>query len=149
METVIRVSVGVLTHGQRLLICQRRPQDPHPLQWEFPGGKAQEGEADATCLQRELQEELGIVAMIGAELLQATHTYPNGRTVALRFFHVPSYSGEIKNLQFHTLTWAEPTQLPAYDFLAGDLAFVAALARGEWAQIFRNPQSAIPNPHSV
>jgi len=149
MTSVIRVSVGVLTSGQRLLICQRRAQDPHPLQWEFPGGKADEGEDDATCLQRELQEELGIAATIGAELLRATHTYPNGRTVALCFFHVPSYSGEIKNSQFHTLTWVEPAQLPAYDFLAGDLAFVAALARGEWSQIFRNSHPLIRNSQSV
>ena len=149
MTSVIRVSAGVLTWGQRLLICQRRDQDPHPLKWEFPGGKAQEGEDEADCLQRELREELGIEATIGAELHRATHTYPNGRTVALSFLHVPAYGGEIKNTQFQTLAWVEPAQLPAYDFLEGDLAFVAALARGEWANIFSSPQSIICNPQSI
>lgn len=136
MTSVIRVSAGVLTRGRRLLICQRRAQDPHPLKWEFPGGKAQDEEDDAACLHRELREELAIEATIGVELQRALHTYPNGRTVALTFFHIPTYRGEIRNTQFHALTWVEPTQLPAYDFLEGDLAFVTALARGEWADIF-------------
>jgi 8-oxo-dGTP diphosphatase len=136
MASIIRVSAGVLTRGRRLLICQRRAQDPHPLKWEFPGGKAQGDEDAAACLQRELCEELAIAATIGAELYRAFHTYPNGRTVALTFFHIPTYRGEIRNTQFHALTWVEPTQLPAYDFLEGDLAFVTALARGEWANIF-------------
>src|SRR5262245_57065812 len=112
MQSIIRVSAGVLTQGARLLICQRRLQDPHPLKWEFPGGKAQEGEDDATCLRRELQEELLIDATIGAELHRATHTYPN-RTVSLSFFHVPWYKGELTNTQFQSLAWVEPTQLSA------------------------------------
>jgi mutator protein MutT len=136
MTSIIRVSAGVLTRGRRLLICQRRIEDPHPLQWEFPGGKALEGENEAACLQRELREELVIEATIGVELHRTAHTYPNGRTVALTFFHVPTYSGEIQNTQFHAVTWVEPSQLLTYDFLAGDLAFVSALARGEWSSIF-------------
>ena len=136
MTSAIRVSAGVLTHGQRLLICQRRAQDPHPHKWEFPGGKAQAGEDDAACLQRELREELGIEATIGAELQRATHTYANGRTVALTFFYVPAYTGELTNTQFQALAWVEPAQLPTYDFLEGDLAFVAALAHGAWSHLF-------------
>jgi len=136
MTSILRVSAGVLTRGRQLLICQRRATDPHPLKWEFPGGKVEEGEAEAACLHRELREELAIDATIGAELHRAVHTYANGRTVALTFFHVPTYSGEMRNLQFHTMAWVEPTQLPTYDFLDGDLAFVAALAAGEWAFIF-------------
>jgi len=136
MTSIIRVSAGVLTRGRRLLICQRRPTDPHPLKWEFPGGKAQDGEDEAECLRRELREELRIEATVGVGLHRATHTYPNGRTVALTFFHVLAYSGEIQNTQFRAVTWVEPTHLLAYDFLEGDLAFVSALARGEWSSIF-------------
>jgi 8-oxo-dGTP diphosphatase len=136
MTSIIRVSAGVLTRGRQLLICQRRAEDPHPLKWEFPGGKAEEGEDEGACLQRELREELAIEATVGVELHRAVHTYPNGRTVALTFFHVPTYSGELRNLQFHSALWVEPTQLSVYDFLEGDLAFVTALAGGKWSHIF-------------
>jgi 8-oxo-dGTP diphosphatase len=139
MPSTIHVSAGVLTQGPRLLICQRRAEDSHPLKWEFPGGKAHDGEDAAACLQRELQEELNIEATIGIELHHTTHTYPNGRTVVLSFFQVPTYRGEITNTQFQTLMWVEPGQLTAYDFLEGDLAFVTALAHGHWAYIFSNP----------
>jgi 8-oxo-dGTP diphosphatase len=141
MPSVIRVSAGILTQGNQLLICQRRSQDLHALKWEFPGGKAHDGEDNAACLQRELREELGIEATIGAELYRATYTYPNGRTVALTFFHVPAYTGKIVNTQFDALAWVEPTQLPMYDFLEGDLDFVAALARSEWSHLFNTPHS--------
>ena len=142
-STAIRVSAGVLTRANQLLICQRKVQDKrgkidqHALKWEFPGGKAEAGEDDATCLRRELQEELGVDASIGQVVLQKSHTYPTGRSVALTFFHVPSYSGELTNRVFESMTWVEPYQLLSYDFLEGDRDFIEALARGQWAQLFR------------
>jgi 8-oxo-dGTP diphosphatase len=146
--SLIRVSAGIITHGPQLLICQRRSQDLHALKWEFPGGKANDDEDDAACLRRELCEELQIDATIGEQLYQSVHHYPSGRSVALTFFHVPSHRGEIVNTQFHTLAWAEPLQLSEYDFLEGDLDFVARLARGDWNSLFSTPNidQGKPNP---
>jgi len=141
MSQIIRVSAGIITSGTQLLICQRRSQDLHALKWEFPGGKANDTEDDAACLYRELLEELQIHATVGEQLHQTTHHYPSGRVVALTFFHVPRYMGEIVNIQFHSLVWTEPTQLLKYDFLEGDLDFVARLARGEWTHLFLTPRS--------
>jgi 8-oxo-dGTP diphosphatase len=137
----IQVSVGILTRGSHILICQREENDQHPLKWEFPGGKVQDGEDGETCLRRELQEELCIDATIGVEVYSATHTYPNGRTVALQFFHVPSFRGTLVNTQFQALAWVEMSQLTQYNFLEGDLDFVAALARGEWTQVLQAARS--------
>lgn len=145
---LIRVSAGIITCGSQLLICQRRGQDLHALKWEFPGGKANDAEDDAACLQRELSEELQINATIGEQLHQTTHHYPSGRSVALTFFHVPRYMGELVNTQFHSLVWAEPTQLPEYDFLEGDLDFVTRLARGDWNSLFSTPNSELRTPNS-
>lgn len=132
----IHVSAGVLTRGSQVLICQRPPHDAHALKWEFPGGKAEDNEDAAACLRRELQEELCIDAVIGGELHSVTHAYPNGRTVSLSFLHVPSFQGEPVNTQFHALAWVDHEQLTTYDFLEGDVEFVAALARGQWPHIF-------------
>jgi 8-oxo-dGTP diphosphatase len=146
MSPAIRVSAGILTRNGQVLICQRRPGDLHALKWEFPGGKVQDGEDTTTCLRRELGEELGIDATIGVELHRTTYTYPNGRTVLVTFLHVPLYAGEIENKQFQAVEWVEPTHLTAYDFLEGDVEFVAALAGGKWAQLFLDSRSPIPNP---
>lgn len=142
MSDVIRVSVGIVTRGAQLLICQRRATDLHPSQWEFPGGKAHDSEDDAVCLRRELREELQISATIGEVLDRTTHSYPNGRTVALTFLHVPAYSGEIVNTQFQELMWVKLEELSSYDFLEGDRNFVVDLMRGRWSSLFSNPQSS-------
>jgi len=51
---MFNVSAGVLTCGEKILICQRRAGDRHGLEWEFPGGKVIDGEDSAACLQREI-----------------------------------------------------------------------------------------------
>ena len=136
MVQIIRVSAGILTRPSQLLICRRRADDLHALKWEFPGGKLNNGENDAACLRRELQEELGIQASIGTELYHTSHTYPTGRSVALTFFHVPTFQGQLVNHVFETLVWVKPAQLRQYDFLEGNAELVTLLAQGRWNSLF-------------
>ena len=51
--------------GREVLVCQRRPDQPMSLKWEFPGGKVEPGETAEAALARELNEELGIEASVG------------------------------------------------------------------------------------
>ena len=53
------VAALIERHG-RILIGQRRSTDPHPLKWEFPGGKVEPTETPEHALIRELREELAI-----------------------------------------------------------------------------------------
>jgi 8-oxo-dGTP diphosphatase len=130
LRKILRVSAGLLTKDGKVLTCQRRASDRHGLKWEFPGGKATDGEDPAACLWRELKEELGINAVIGQELWQDHHIYPDRTEVFLTFLHVPTYAGELRNLAFERILWVRPADLLSYDFLAGDLPFVQALAQG-------------------
>jgi len=102
-----------------------------PLKWEFPGGKIEEGEQPRDALRRELEEELGIIAMIGDEIARIQHEYPNGGMVELRFYLVREYQGEIENRIFREIQWAAPSDLPKYDFLEADLTLVKDLAAGK------------------
>jgi 8-oxo-dGTP diphosphatase len=115
----------------KLLICQRTRHQPMPLKWEFPGGKIEEGEQPRDALRRELDEELGIQAAIGDEVVRLVHQYPSGNAVELRFYDVRSYSGELENRIFRSVRWEEPAQLPTYDFLEADLELVKNLAAGK------------------
>ena len=122
--------------NDRILISRRPQNKPMAGLWEFPGGKLNSGENDAACLQRELQEELGIQASIGAELYRTCHTYSTGSSVALTFFHIPAFQGQLVNHVFETLVWVKPAQLPQYDFLEGNVGFVTRLAQGHWKSLF-------------
>jgi 8-oxo-dGTP diphosphatase len=126
-----RVVAGLIVKSGKLLVCQRTRHQTMPLKWEFPGGKIEEGEQPRDALRRELDEELGIVATIGDELARIQHEYPNGGMVELRFYVVREYQGELENRIFKDIQWAEPKDLPKFDFLEADLTLVTDLAAGK------------------
>ncbi|HEV2495844.1 MAG TPA: (deoxy)nucleoside triphosphate pyrophosphohydrolase [Terriglobia bacterium] len=129
-EIPILVTAGILTEGERILVCQRHRTDRYGLQWEFPGGKVDAGENLKAALRRELHEELAIDAEIGDEVFRLRHRYPH-RYVEVVFFAVPSYRGEIRNQVFEAVAWATRQELSAYNFLEADRELVERLARGE------------------
>jgi 8-oxo-dGTP diphosphatase len=126
-----RVVAGLIVKDGKLLVCQRTRHQTMPLKWEFPGGKIEEGEQPRDALRRELDEELGILAKVGDEVKRIQHEYPNGGMVELRFFVVRAYEREIENRIFRDMQWAEPKELPKFDFLEADLTLVRELAAGK------------------
>ena len=133
------VSAAVIHRSGQILVGQRRPIDRHPLKWEFPGGKVEHGETPQEALIRELREELQIEAQIGPELARYEHDYPSGSRVHLLFFAVPSFTGEPTARVFQQICWTDLAELPALDFLDGDLDFVRRLSRGDFFQQLNRP----------
>ena len=117
--------------GEEVLICQRKADQPMALKWEFPGGKIEAGETPEEALRRELDEELGIAAEIGAAVTQIRHHYRNGGAVDLQFFAVRRFSGELDNRIFQEIRWMGFPSLPQFDFLAADVGLVRDLAEGK------------------
>ena len=117
--------------GNEVLICQRKPDQPMALKWEFPGGKIEPGEGPEAALARELNEELGISAAIGDRVARVRHKYRNGGAVDLQFFTVHEFTGEIENRIFNEVRWAPMSTLPDYDFLAADHGLIQDLAAGK------------------
>ena len=126
-----QVVAGFIVQGDKVLICQRTRHQPMPLKWEFPGGKIEEGEQPRDALRRELEEELGIAADVGDEIVRIRHTYKNGGAVELRFYLVESFRGELENRIFKDIRWAPRKDLPTYDFLDADKQLVEDIAAGK------------------
>ncbi len=83
------------------------------------------------ALARELNEELGIDATIGAPITRVRHNYRNGGAVDIQFFLVKEFAGELVNRIFNDMRWSTLTALPEFDFLAADLGLIRDLADGK------------------
>ncbi|HKF53060.1 MAG TPA: NUDIX domain-containing protein [Candidatus Acidoferrales bacterium] len=126
------VVAAIIARNGRVLACQRSRKSKFALKWEFPGGKVQPGETPEVALERELEEELGVRAEIGREILRAQHKYPQMREgVQLIFFRADLGSAEIENRIFEKIEWVEPEKLTDMDFLEADRELIEKLARKE------------------
>lgn len=126
-----RVAAALIVQDGKVLICQRTRHQPFPLQWEFPGGKIEQGEQPRDALKRELDEELGIDAEVQDEVARIQHDYGTGNSVELRFYLVHKYVGEIENRIFRDVRWVQRAQLKEYEFLEADRELIGQIAAGK------------------
>lgn len=125
---MLQVVAAILERDGRILICRRRPEQAHPLKWEFPGGKVEAGETPAQALARELDEELGLAVSGAQEIARYEYTYPGKSAIELIFLRA-DFAGEPENRIFHEMRWEAAERLAEYDFLDGDVEFIQTLAR--------------------
>jgi 8-oxo-dGTP diphosphatase len=123
---MVQVVAAILEREGRILIGQRKPEQSHPLKWEFPGGKVEAGETPAQAVVRELEEELAIRVESSEEIARYEFAYPGKNPIELFFYRVTGYSGEPQNLIFQDLRWEPAENLGNLDFLEGDLPFLRA-----------------------
>jgi 8-oxo-dGTP diphosphatase len=129
--SVRHVVAALILRDGKILICQRSKSQPMALKWEFPGGKIEPGEQPEEALKRELMEELGINAEIGRKVADVHHIYRRGNSVALQFFVVENFQNPLENRIFNQFKWANPVDLPRYDFLDADKGLVQDIAAGK------------------
>jgi 8-oxo-dGTP diphosphatase len=124
----IHVVAGVLRNpqGHVLLASRTEGRDLAGL-WEFPGGKVEAGESPEVALVRELREELGIEATVGASLIRVPQQYP-GKRLLLDARHV-EFEGEPKGLDGQALAWVPLEALAGYPMPPADVPVVAALTQ--------------------
>jgi 8-oxo-dGTP diphosphatase len=110
----------------RVLITQRRADQSLPLQWEFPGGKVEAGEAPVAALVRELREEIGVEVAVGRIWDVLFHAYPAFDLVML-VYACRIVDGEPRAVEVADLRWVAPGELPSWDILPADRPLVQRL----------------------
>ena len=125
-----QVVAALIVREEKVLICQRAEGQAMPFKWEFPGGKVERDEDLKDALHRELEEELGIDAVIGRKIAAIQHTYAGGNGIELYFYRVDRFQNEIQNRIFHDVRWVDRKNLTTYDFLEADIGLVKDLSEG-------------------
>jgi 8-oxo-dGTP diphosphatase len=64
--------------GKRILAARRSPDMPHPMKWEFPGGKLKDGESPEKSVVREISEEMNVRIKVLRQMQPVVHHYSAG-----------------------------------------------------------------------
>ena len=125
MKTIVVLAAIVEREG-RLLVTRRLENTHLAGYWEFPGGKCDPHETHAACLARELEEELGVRAIVGNEVLVTEHEYPE-RRVRLHFREC-EIEGEPEARLGQELRWVERSELRTMQFPDADRELIEKLS---------------------
>jgi 8-oxo-dGTP diphosphatase len=128
------VVAGLIIGGDdRILITQRRADQPLGGRWEFPGGKVEPGEAPIDALVRELREEIGVTVAVGRIWDVLFHAYPDFDLVMLvylcRIATDSAGAAEPSAVEVADLAWVPAADLGAWDILPADRPLVERLRR--------------------
>ncbi len=117
----MKVTAAIFKRGDKVLLMRRAADQPLAGEWEYPGGKFEDGEDGPICLHRELYEELGIDAEIGNLIAIATHTTDSGKVIELHAYEITFYTGEIQLHVHDDMHWVLVSNLPSHPQLPADL----------------------------
>jgi len=103
------------------LITQRSKNASLPLLWEFPGGRAHEGEGDREALVRELHERLELDVTVGEQAMATHHVYPDYEVdFAVFFCKLKDPNQAVSHKRVNDHRWVTLEQMSQYQFPAAD-----------------------------
>ena len=119
LPRTIRVVAAVIAEGGRYLITQRRATAVLPLLWEFPGGRVESGETDASALEREVQHRIGVAVEVGSLISYVRHPYER-YTVDLHLYDCRIRAGAPRAENVLAFEWVTSADFDRYPFTPAD-----------------------------
>lgn len=120
--TLLVVAAAVLDADGRVLMCQRPKGARHEGQWEFPGGKVEQGETPERALCRELYEELRIEPC--EKCLQpfsfTSYAYVDIHLI-MPLYISRQWDGIAVPQEGQTIKWVMPAKIRALDLVPADV----------------------------
>lgn len=114
-----QVVAALIRQGNKFMIFQRPETKTRAFQWEFVGGKVEEGETLEDALIRECREEIGVTVKPGDIFMEVDHEYPD-ITIHLTLFNAEITEGIPRKLEHNDIRCITPDEIPQYRFCPAD-----------------------------
>ena len=128
--SLLEVSCAIIEQQGKILVVQRNSHMHQPLQWEFPGGKVEEGETAQNCIRREIEEELDIRVSIVKQLQNPSPFSSGESTIQLIPFVCRWESGSLQLFEHRDYRWLPPQELLTLDWCPADIPIVKTYLAG-------------------
>lgn len=92
-------------------------------QWEFPGGKIEEGETPQQAIVREIKEEMETAIRVGALIDTIEYDYPSFH-LSMDCFWCEVIEGELKLLEAKDAKWLTKDAMYDVQWLPADITLV-------------------------
>ena len=119
MKKLTQVVAALIRDGNKFMIFQRPENKTRAFQWEFVGGKVEDGETLEDGLVRECMEEIGVKIKVGDIFMEVDHTYPD-IDIHLTLFNAEIEEGEVRMLEHNDIRCITPAEIDDYVFCPAD-----------------------------
>ncbi len=125
-----QVVCAVIRRTDGAILLARRAVGQHLAgSWELPGGKVEPGESLAAALERELDEELGLVAQAGAEIARTVHHYDRGSIELIAL--ATRVSNQVARYAVHDrVIWVSADQVEQLEVAPADIPLLTRIFNG-------------------
>lgn len=121
MKTV-RVVAAVIRKDNRIFATQRGYGE-FKDEWEFPGGKIEEGETPEQALAREIKEELDTEIQVGKLIDTIEYDYPKFH-LSMDCFWCEIMQGGLELKEHEAARWLSKEKLYSVDWLPADVGVI-------------------------
>ncbi|MDR0669812.1 MAG: (deoxy)nucleoside triphosphate pyrophosphohydrolase [Treponema sp.] len=121
---------GIARREDKLFVARRLPGGSLGGKWEFPGGKAEEGETGEAALVREFQEEFALAIRVEAELERAVFTHNGVKRNLVAYlirFETADPAKTLVLTDHDEWKWASIEEIERLDFAPSDIKILPAL----------------------
>jgi len=135
----LEVVAAVIELDGKILCAQRKDSGELARKWEFPGGKIEPGETNQQALEREIDEELGLLIKTGPLIISVEHRYA-AFSITMHAYAVTILEGKLVAREHMAVRWLKREELRNLDWAPADWPIVERLAL-ENAKISSEPQA--------